>query len=104
MPIMLQQGFELLAGKLLMLLRASLALGYIPVSWRHTRVVFLPKYGKPLTQAKSLRPISLMSFIPKYLRKLLIDISGEVFWLKNHFTSTSMPVGQVCPRRQLSSR
>ena len=32
MPIMLQQGFELLAGKLLMLLRASLALGYIPVS------------------------------------------------------------------------
>jgi hypothetical protein len=31
-PIMLQQGFELLAGKLLMLLRASLALGYIPMS------------------------------------------------------------------------
>ena len=32
MPLMLQQGFELLAGKLLMLLRASLALGYIPMS------------------------------------------------------------------------
>ena len=31
MPIMLQQSFELLAGKLLMLLRASLALGYIPM-------------------------------------------------------------------------
>jgi hypothetical protein len=29
-PIMLQQGFELLGGKLLMLLSASLALGYIP--------------------------------------------------------------------------
>jgi hypothetical protein len=29
-PIMLQQGFELLGCKLLMLLRASLALGYIP--------------------------------------------------------------------------
>ena len=37
MPIMLQQGFELLGGKLLMLLRASLASGYIPMSWRHTR-------------------------------------------------------------------
>ena len=36
-PIMLQQGFELLGGKLLMLLRASLASGYIPMSWRHTR-------------------------------------------------------------------
>jgi hypothetical protein len=30
MPIMLQQGFELLAGKLMMLLRASLASSYIP--------------------------------------------------------------------------
>ena len=52
MPIMLQQGFELLAGKLLMLLRASLALGYIPMSWRHIRV-FIPKPGKPVSQAKS---------------------------------------------------
>ena len=68
---MLQQGFELLAGKLLMLLRASLALGYIPVSWRHTRVVFIPQPGKTLTQAKSLRPISLTSFILKILEKLI---------------------------------
>ena len=59
MPIMLQQGYEQLAVKLLMLLRASLSLGYIPVSWRHTTVVFTPKPGKSLTQAKSLRPISL---------------------------------------------
>ena len=71
MPIMLQQGFELLAGTLLMLLRASLALGYISMSWRHTRVVFIPKPGKPLTQAKSLRSISLMTFILKILEKLL---------------------------------
>jgi hypothetical protein len=70
MPIMLQQGFELLVGKLLMLLRASLALGYIPMSWRHSRVVFIPKPGKSLTQAKSLSPISLMSFILKILEKI----------------------------------
>jgi hypothetical protein len=71
MPIMLQQGFKLLAGKLLMLLRASLALGYIPMSWGHTRVVFIPKPEKPLTQAKSLRPISLTSFMLKILEELL---------------------------------
>ena len=71
MPIMLKQGFELLAGKLLMLLQASLALCYIPVSWRHTRVVFIPKPGKSLTQAKSLRPISLTSFILKILEKII---------------------------------
>jgi hypothetical protein len=71
MPIMLQQGFELLGCKLLTLLRTSLALGYIPMSWRHIRVVFIPKPGKLLSQAKSLRPISLMSFILKILEKLL---------------------------------
>jgi hypothetical protein len=71
MPIMLQQGFVLLAEKLFMLLRASLCLGYIPMSWRHIRVVFIPKPRKPLSQAKSLRPISLMSFILKTLEKLL---------------------------------
>jgi hypothetical protein len=71
MPIMLQQGFELLGCKLLMLLRASLALGYIPMNWRHIRVVFIPKSGKLLSQAKSLRPISLTSFILKILEKLL---------------------------------
>jgi hypothetical protein len=71
MPIMLQQGFSLLASKLLMLLRASLAFGYIPMSWRHIRVVFIPKPGKLMSQAKSLRPISLMSVILKTLEKLL---------------------------------
>ena len=53
------------------LLRARLALGYIPMSWRHIRVVFIPKLGKPLCKVKSLRPISLMSFILKILEKLL---------------------------------
>jgi hypothetical protein len=68
---MLQQGFELLAGKLLVLLIASLALGYILMNWGHIRVVFTSKPGKPLSQVKSLRPISLISFILKTLEKLL---------------------------------
>jgi hypothetical protein len=41
------------------------------MSWRHIRVVYIPKPGKPLPQAKSLRPITLMSFILKTLEKLL---------------------------------
>jgi len=68
---MLHQGFELLAGKFLMLLRASLALGYIPMSWKRISMVFIPKPGKSLYHAKSLQPISLMSFILKTLEKLL---------------------------------
>ena len=34
-------------------------------------MVFIPKPGKPLSQAKSLRPISLISFILKTLENLL---------------------------------
>jgi hypothetical protein len=71
MPITLQQSFELLAGKRLVVLRASLALGYIPMSWRHIRVVFMPKPGKLLSQVKSLRLFSLMSFVLKTLEKIL---------------------------------
>jgi len=40
------------------------------MSWRHIRVVFVPKPGKPLSLAKSLRPISPMPFILKTLKKL----------------------------------
>jgi len=104
MHIRLQQGFELLAGKFLMLLRASLALGYNPISWRHTRVVFIPKPGKPLTQAKSLCPISLMSFILKILEKLLDrHIRGGVLVEKPlHQNQLAYTAGIL--RKQLSSR
>jgi hypothetical protein len=54
-----------------MLLGARLALGYIPMSWRHVRVVFVPMPGKSPSQTRSLHPISLMSFILKTLKKLL---------------------------------
>jgi hypothetical protein len=104
MSIMLQQGLELLAGKLLMLLMASLALGYIPMSWRHTRVVFIPKPGKPVTQAKSLPPISLMSFILKIIEKLLDRHIRGGAWSKNHFIRTSLPIEQECLLKELSSR
>jgi len=104
MPIMLQQGFELLAGKLLMLLRASLALGYIPMSWRHIRVVFIPKPWKTLSQAKSLRPIGLMSFILETFDNEFDRHIKDVFWSKDQFIRTSLSIGQVCLLKRLFSR
>jgi hypothetical protein len=53
MPILLQQCFELLAGKLLILLRASFTVGYISMCWRHIRSVFILKPGKSLSPSKS---------------------------------------------------
>jgi hypothetical protein len=42
-------------------------------------VLFIPEYGKTLSQAKFLWPISLMSFMLKILEKLLcMHIRGEV--------------------------
>lgn len=71
-PVMLQKGPEILNNKICNILRSSLALGHIPRAWRLIRVVFIPKPGKNgQDRAKSLRPISLMSFMLKTLEKLL---------------------------------
>jgi hypothetical protein len=82
-------------GKISALLRASLALGYIPISWTHIRVVFMPKPGKPLSQVKSLRPISLMSFILKTLEKLLSRHIRDGVLVEKPLHQTGMPIEQV---------
>jgi len=103
MPIMLQQSFELLTGKRLGLLRFSLALGYVVMSWKHIRVVFITKPGKHMSQAKSLSPVSLTSFVLKIFEKLLDRHIRGVFWYQNHFILTNLPIGQVRLQKQLSS-
>jgi hypothetical protein len=82
------------------------------MSWRHITVVFIPKPGKPLSQAKSLRAISLMSFILKTLEKLLDRyIRGDVLVEKplhqNQFAyragmSTETALFHVVHRREKS--
>lgn len=71
-PAMLQKSKTLLAPILQTMFRASLLLGYIPISWRGALVTFIPKPGKDnYGLPKSYRPISLMSFILKLLEKLI---------------------------------
>ena len=54
------------------LLRACVALGYIPQQWRITRVVFIPKPGRiDYDQAGAYRPISPTSFMSKTLERLV---------------------------------
>jgi hypothetical protein len=65
-------------------------------------VVFIPKPGKSMSQAKSLRSISLMSVILKTLQKLLYRHIRVVSWLKNHYIRTKLPIGQVCLQKPLS--
>lgn len=71
-PALLQWGLDSLTEPLVRIYRACLALGYIPIPWRKTRVVFIPKPGKEsYNVAKAFRPISLMSFLLKGLERLV---------------------------------
>ena len=45
-PILLQRGKTELLPYLIRIFRSSLAIGYIPVSWRRAKVIFIPKVGK----------------------------------------------------------
>jgi len=55
-----------------LLFKLCLLTGYVPVSWRKARVVFLSKPGKSdYTQPSAWRPISLTSFYLKMLERLV---------------------------------
>jgi hypothetical protein len=71
-PIQLQKLLPYIKTHLTYIMRAVLAHGYIPISWRQSRVVFLAKPGKPTYDtAKSFRPISLSSFLLKTLERII---------------------------------
>nr|CAH7735162.1 unnamed protein product [Callosobruchus chinensis] len=71
-PAMLQQSVDTITPKLMRLFRLSLATGVIPSPWEISRVVFIPKLGKPSYDvAKAYRPISLMSFLLKTMEKVI---------------------------------
>uniref|UniRef100_A0A6V7LAJ9 RNase H type-1 domain-containing protein n=1 Tax=Bracon brevicornis TaxID=1563983 RepID=A0A6V7LAJ9_9HYME len=70
-PALLQEGGSALRSRLLGILRASVALGYISEAWRKVRVVFIPNPGKNCYDtAKAFRPICLSSFLLKTLERL----------------------------------
>ena len=58
---------------LLMLIRVSLALHYVPLSWRKVTVLFIPKDGKSdYSDPKAWRGISLLSVLMKQTERLLL--------------------------------
>jgi hypothetical protein len=67
---LLQEGLEVIIG-LVMIFRACIALGYVPLSWSLVRVVFIHKPGRSsYVQAKSFHPINLTYFLTKTLEML----------------------------------
>ena len=71
-PIMLQKGIQLLSPHLIKIYKISLKTGKLADCWLQVKTVFIPKPGKSnYINAKSYRPISLMSFVMKTLERLV---------------------------------
>ena len=71
-PAELQAVAERLTPWLKELYTGIINLSYIPTKWRETKVVFIPKAGKPShIGPKDFRPISLSSFLLKTLERLI---------------------------------
>jgi len=52
--------------------KACFLLGYVPVSWRTSKVVFIPKEGKSdYSECRSFRPITLSNFLFKVMERLM---------------------------------
>ena len=71
-PVVLQNLDDDTIEDLVLIYKVSLLLGIIPNSWKKSRVVFIPKSGKPAGDPKSLRPITLNSFLLKGMEKILM--------------------------------
>ena len=72
-PIVLKHIGEKAYERLTELYKASYLLGYIPTSWRESRVIFIPKPGKDnYSDPRSYRPISLMTILIKAFEKLML--------------------------------
>jgi Reverse transcriptase (RNA-dependent DNA polymerase) len=71
-PALLTNGIETLLRLIEKIFTASLAVGYIPKSWRRVKMIFIPKPRRASYElAKSFRPISLISFFLKTMERLV---------------------------------
>ena len=79
-PAMLQQGIDTIVQKVVSIYRKSLQTGIIPKAWLKVKIVFISKPGKvDFSDPKSVRPISLTSFLLKGLERI-------IFWHLNKTT------------------
>ena len=68
-PILIKKAFPIVGDFLESIFLECYELWYVPKNWQTTKVVFIPKPGKPnYSNPKCFRPISLMSFSLKVLK------------------------------------
>ena len=83
-PVVLQNLDNKSLDRLTLLYKVSMALGYTPKAWCKSKIIFIPKLGKEsYDNPKSMRPISLTSFMFKGLERLNHWEVNEVHKLSN---------------------
>jgi ribonuclease HI len=88
-PIALKHLGTKALQRLVSIYRASVLLGYTPVCWRVSKVIFIPKVGKDdYAEARSFRPISLSSFLLKALERVWL-------WRLNETTLKDNPLSDT---------
>jgi len=69
---LLKEGRQILLPHLVRIYCACLETGYVPVSWRQVKVVFIPKSGSSsYCEPSDFRPTSLTSFLLKTMERLV---------------------------------
>jgi ribonuclease HI len=82
-PIVLQNLPPCTRQNLCILYKVSIAIGHVPKRWLQSKVIFLPKVGKPdYSDPNAYRPISLCSFILKGLERLVLFHLEETCLIK----------------------
>ena len=72
--------------RLVQMYKASYLLGYSPNSWRESNVIFIPKPGKDdYSDARSFRPLSLMTFVFKIDEKVALGRLQETTFKTHPF-------------------
>lgn len=79
-PALLQNTSMAFVDRLCDTYRACLKLGYIPVSWQESKVIFIPKPGKnSYASSNAYRPISLTSFLLKTLERIIeVELRSKI--------------------------
>ena len=87
-PIALKIMGSKMAAFLTALFKASVLLKFIPICWRDSKVNFIHKPGKTnYADARSCRPISLMSCIIKVLERLILWAIQETALIEKPLSS-----------------
>ncbi len=82
-PAELQHVSDLIIPFLLRIFTGCIVMAYVPLRWRDTKVIFIPKSGKiSHTAPGDFRPISLSSFLLKTLERMIDLYQRETIDLK----------------------